>query len=95
MSLLFTLYELLNIASTVTFDFSMFLSFIHQTHLPNTSLLFIYNTKSMQRLRTCVNSIPVGWGSPAEALILTSLTQVSDRHGRDLCQPGSNKCSTI
>ena len=79
----------------MTFDFSMFLSFIHQTHLPPTSLLFIYNTKSMQRLRTCVYSIPAGYGSPVDALTLSCLTQVSDRHGRNLCQPGSNKCSTI
>ena len=45
---------------------------MHRTHLPAT-LLFIYNAKSMQRLCTSVNPIPVSRGSPVDAFILVSL----------------------
>ena len=81
MSLLSTLYGLLNVAVTATSDFSVVLSFIHRTHLPTTSSLFINSAKNMQRLRTCVTSIPVSLGSPVDAFILSRLTQISGRRG--------------
>ena len=66
----------------------MFFSFMHPTHLPTTFLLYIYNAQSMQRLRTCVKSIPVSPGSPVDAFILSRLKQISGNRGQDLCKPG-------
>ena len=40
----------LNIVLPEASDFSMFLSFVHRTHLPITLLLLIHNAKSVQRL---------------------------------------------
>ena len=85
----------LNIALTAATDFSMFFSSINRTYLSISLLLFICKAKSMQRLHICVNSIPVSRSSPVDTFILSRLTQISGRHGRDLCQPGSNKCSSI
>ena len=83
------MYGLLNIALTAASDFSMFLSFIHQTHLPTMSSLFINNAKLCN---SCGHAIPVDRGSPVDAFILSRLTQISGRRGRDLSQPGSHLC---
>ena len=76
-------------------DFPVFLNFVYHIHLPTSSLLFISNAKSMLRLRICVNSIPVNRSSLVDAFILSRLTQISGRRGRDLSQPGSNKYSSV
>ena len=95
MSLLSTVYGVLNIVLPAASDSSMFLSFVHRNRLPTTLLLPIYDAKSVQRLRICVNFIPVSRGSPVDAFILSRLTQISGRRGRGLFQPESNKCSSV
>ena len=55
-------------------------------------LLFINNAKVCN---SCGHAIPVGRGSPVDAFILSRLIQISGRRGRDLSQPGSDKCSSI
>ena len=80
---------------TAAHDLPVFLNFITQNHLPTASSLSISNAKSVQRLRICVNSIPVNRGSPVDAFIVSRFTEISCRRGRDLFQPGLNKCSSI
>ena len=87
--------HLKSLMSTAASYLSMFLSFIHRNDLPITFVLFISNAKIMQCLCICVNSIPLNRDSPINAFILSRLTQISGRRGRDLFQPGSNKCSSI